>query len=138
VSFYSDAVQNAIGVENIAGSLAQQRASLAVLHPRIVSVTQTPYGVELTVRATSKGSSVGIQSFLLRRGKDGWRVVYDTLLGDALPGYVENATQHRLAPGSTTPVPEAQVAGERIASLYRTLAVKKAAKPQGRIHRGSR
>jgi hypothetical protein len=120
-AFYSDEVRAAIGIGNILGALAQQRASITVLRPRILSVVRTPRGIEVTLRAMSGGSSVGLQSFLLQRGRSGWRVVYDTLMGDALPSYVQSSVQHRVAPNSTTTAPAALVAADRIVDKYRTL-----------------
>lgn len=121
VVLYHEKVRRAIGVGNMAGALAQQRSSIAVLRPQIISIKRTRVGVEVTVRATSRGSSVGIQSFLLRRGFNGWSVAYDTLLGDALPSYVESVVQNRLAPGSKGPLPTAQLAAARTSATYRTL-----------------
>jgi hypothetical protein len=123
-SFYHPKVRSAVGLSNIIGVLAQQRASLSVLQPRIVSVTRTPLGIEVIVSARSGGSGVGLLSFLLRNAEGGWRVAHDTLLGDALPGYVQSAVQARVAPGSNAPSPVAELAGIRASDVYRTLFVK--------------
>jgi hypothetical protein len=120
-AFYHSKVRGAISPENMTGALAQQRSSLALLRPRILSGSRTPMGFEVIVSATSGGSGVGVQSFLLRRDLEGWRVAFDTLLGDALPTYVESRVHERVAPGSNTPSPVAQQAANRIAAVYRTL-----------------
>jgi hypothetical protein len=121
LSYYHPRVRSAVGLRNIVGVLAQQRSSLSVLRPRIVSVSRTPLGTEVVVSARSGGSGVGLLSFLLRNAEGGWRVAHDTLLGDALPGYVESAVQARVAPGSNAPSPVAQLAGVRASEVYRTL-----------------
>jgi hypothetical protein len=121
VGLYDPRVRDSIGFTTVAGTLAQQRTALAVLRPQIVSVSRTPLGLELVARATSRGSGVGVQSFLLRHGSEGWRVVYDTLLGDALAGYVQTQVQHRVAPKSNVPDPRAQLAGERASLAYQAL-----------------
>ena len=121
VLFYHERVRRTVGVRNIAGTLAQLRSTVALLHPEIVSNSRTPVGVELTVRATSDGSSVGLHSFLLRQSEEGWRVAYDTLLGDALPSYVEGDVHNRLAPRSEKPPRAAQLAAVRITTTYRML-----------------
>jgi hypothetical protein len=121
VGLYDPRVRGAVGFTTIAGTLAQQRSALAVLRPQIVSVSRTPLGLELVVRASSRGSGVGVQSFLLRHGSEGWRVAYDTLLGDALAGYVQIRVQHQVAPKSNVPDPRAQLAGERATLAYQAL-----------------
>jgi hypothetical protein len=121
VGLYDPRVRGSVGFTTIAGTLAQERSALAVLRPQIVSISRTPIGLELVVRATSRGSGVGVQSFLLRKGSEGWRVVYDTLLGDALAGYVQIRVQHRVAPRSNVPAPAAQLAGERASLVYQAL-----------------
>jgi hypothetical protein len=118
--FYDPRVRRALGFNNVVGALARQRSTLALLRPRVVSVSRTPLGSEVIVAATSGGSGVGTQSFLLRHGQEGWRVAYDTLLGDALPGYVQSEAQRRIAPESDLS-PAAIRAGERANGVYRTL-----------------
>jgi hypothetical protein len=121
VGLYDPKVRRSVGFTIIAGALAQQRSAIAVLRPHIVSRSPTPLGLELIVRATSGGSGVGVQSFLLRKGSEGWRVAYDTLLGDALASYVQTQVQHRVAPRSNVPDPRAQIAGERAILSYQAL-----------------
>jgi hypothetical protein len=121
VLYYHERVRRVIGVGNIARALAKVRPSVAVLQPRIISVNPTPAGVEVNVRATSAGSSVGIQSFLLRRGDEGWRVGYDTVLGDALSPYLESEIQNGLSPRTNAPLTSEELAGIRLSSTYRTL-----------------
>jgi uncharacterized protein YceK len=137
VVLYHAKVRRAIGDRNIAGALAQQRATVAVLGPKVLAVTPTGLGVEVILRATSEGSSVGIQSFLLRRDDGGWRVAYDTLLGDALPGFVQADVQNRLTPGSRAALREAQVAGARVAVRYRTLFLQRQGTRKSRPAKGS-
>jgi hypothetical protein len=64
---------------------------------------------------------VDVFSFVLRRSSAGWRVAYDTLLGDALPSYVQAKVQEQVAPGSQTPSPKAQIAAQRVGDEYRSL-----------------
>lgn len=123
-AFYHPKVRQTIGFGTIVGVLGQQRVSLAVLHPRIMSVQRTPLGVQVVVGARSGGSGVGIQSFLLRRDPEGWRVAYDTLLGDGLSSYVESQVQSRVAPRSSSPSPIAQRAAQQARIAYQTLFLK--------------
>ena len=123
VGFYDLRVRYALGFANLTAIFADQRASLGVLKPEIVSHVRTKLGDEVVVRALSDGSGVGTQSFLLHRGAEGWRVRYDTLVGDTLSSYVEQKIENR-APGSSTPSLKAQRAARRYITMYRTLFAK--------------
>jgi hypothetical protein len=125
-SFYDERVLHAIGFGRVSGTLAQQRSRLEVLKPTGVTATSTGLGVEVVVKGQNsvegtRGSKTEVLSFLFRRSSGGWRVAYDTLLGDALPVYVYSQVQERVAPGSKAPSPEAQIAARRIGDLYRGL-----------------
>jgi hypothetical protein len=128
-SLYHSRVQHAVGVRNIAGPLAAQRSTVALLRPQVVSVSHTPVGMEVTLRATSGGSSIGTQFFLLRRTAHGWRVAYDSLVGDALETFIREDVTNRLLQNSSHPSPREKRAASRTAkrearrilTLYRTL-----------------
>lgn len=124
--FYDQRVLRAIGFTRIGGALSQQRSRLEVLQPTILSRNRTALGVEIVVKGKNmvrgtRGSSVEVLSFLVRRSSEGWRVAYDTLLGEALPAYVYSEVQERVSPGSNKPSPKAQIAARRIGDLYRGL-----------------
>jgi hypothetical protein len=125
-SFYDARVLGRIGFVRVSGTLAQQRTNLEVLHPKVLSVIRTPVGVQVAVRARNvvngtRQSRVEVFSFLLRRSASGWRVMYDTLLGDTLPSYVQARVQQRVAPTSQAVSPRAQLAAQRLGDAYRTL-----------------
>jgi hypothetical protein len=124
--FYDRRVLRVIGFIRVSGALAQQRSLLEVLQPRILSANRTALGVEVVVKGKNvvggtRQSRTELLSFLFRRNPAGWRVAYDTLLGDALPGYVYSHVQQQVAPGSNAPLAKAQVAASRISDLYRGL-----------------
>jgi hypothetical protein len=125
-AFYERQVLRALGFQRISGALSQQRSHLEVLRPTSVTVSRTPLGLEVVVKAENmvegtRAPTTEVFSFLLRRSSQSWRVAYDTLLGAALPGYIYSLVQQRVAPGSNTPAPEAQVAARKIGDLYRSL-----------------
>src|SRR5207247_958289 len=118
-SYYDPRVLDSMGFAAISGTLAQQRSHLGVLQPKIVSQSSTPIGRQIIVRADNKvggtrQNPVEVLSFVLRPSPEGWRVAYDTLLGDALPSYVQAKVQEQVAPGSKTPSPKAQIAAKRV------------------------
>jgi len=124
--FYDQRVLQEIGFGRISGALAQQRSRLEVLRPTNITGNRTPLGYEVVVKGQNtvegtRSDKTEVLSFLFRLGDGGWRVAYDTLLGEALPAYVYSLVQERVAPGSNTPVPEAQIAARRISDLYRGL-----------------
>jgi hypothetical protein len=125
-SYYDPRVLDRLGFVDVSGTLAQQRSTLEVLRPKIVAESQTPIGRQIIVKADNKvggtrQNPVTLFSFALRPSLEGWRVAYDTLLGDALPSYVQAKVQQQVAPGSQTPSPKAQIAGLRAAAEYRSL-----------------
>jgi hypothetical protein len=135
--FYDQRVLQAIGFGRVSGSLAQQRSHLEVLRPTNVTVSRTALGLEAVVEGENtvqgtRENKTEVFSFLLRRNPEGWRVAYDTLLGDALAGYVYSLVQERVAPGSNTPSPQAQIAARQIGDLYRGLSSPKAEQPKQR------
>jgi hypothetical protein len=124
--FYDQRVLRAIGFGKVSGALAQQRSHLEVLRPTNITGSRTFLGFEVVVKGdnTVKGTRAAqaeVFSFLFRRSSEGWRVAYDTLLGDALPAYVYSLVQEQVAPGSDAPVPKAQIAARRISDRYRGL-----------------
>jgi hypothetical protein len=124
--FYDQRVLHAIGFTRVGGALAQQRQQLEVLRPKILSTNRTGLGVEVIVQGKNmvrgtRESDSQLFSFLFRRGLGGWRIGYDTLLGDALPPFVYSQVQAQVAPGSNKPSPQAQAAAQRISDLYRGL-----------------
>jgi hypothetical protein len=124
--FYDPHVLEAIGFTRVSGALSQQRSTLEVLKPNILSTNRTALGVEVIVQGKNvvqgtRESGTELLSFLFRRTPDGWRVGYDTLLGEALPAYVYSQVQEQVAPGSNKPSPRAQIAARRIGDLYRGL-----------------
>jgi hypothetical protein len=124
--FYDARVLKAIGFDRVSGALAQQRPTLEVLRPKVITGTKTALGTEVVVKgentvAGTREAKTKVLSFLLRRSPEGWRVAYDTLLGDALAAYVYSLVQERVAPGSNKATPEAQIAARKIGDLYRGL-----------------
>jgi hypothetical protein len=129
-AFYDQRVLQEIGFGRISGALAQQRSRLEVLRPTNITGSRTPLGYEVVVKGQNtvegtRSDKTEVFSFLLRRSDGGWRVAYDTLLGEALPAYVYSLVQERVAPGSNAPSPEAQIAARRISDLYRGLLAEK-------------
>ena len=132
--FYDQRVLQRIGFGRISGALAQQRSRLEVLRPTNITGNRTPLGYEVVVKGQNtvegtRSKKTEVFSFLFRRGDGAWRVAYDTLLGEALPAYVYSLVQERVAPGSNTPSPEAQIAARRASDLYRGLLAPVIEKP---------
>jgi hypothetical protein len=89
VAEYDPGVARLLGVSNLVGAWESIRQSIVTSLPKIVfkqtdAANQAFVGMlfETTLGPPTR------QSFVLRRMAGGWRIVYDTLLESALPGYV--------------------------------------------------
>lgn len=118
---YDERVLDALSTPTVIGALEMQQLSLAATTPKVVSTERTPLGELVVVNALSKGKPVGRYSFLLGKSGGAWKVRYDTLLGDALPGYVQARVQRRIDPNADELSPRAIAAGERVSTTYRDL-----------------
>jgi hypothetical protein len=118
---YDKRVLDAFGTRDVVGALAGQQQALSVTTPKLVSTDRTPAGTLVIVNAMSKGGATGRYSFLLGRRGGKWKIRYDTLLGSALPGYVQQRVQRRINPSANEPSPPAEAAGERASVTYREL-----------------
>lgn len=90
VAEYDPGVARVVGVSNVVGVWESIRQSILLALPKIIFERFNSAGnqafVGLQLETTS--GPPARQSFVLRRTAQGWRVVYDTLLEGALPGYV--------------------------------------------------
>jgi hypothetical protein len=100
VAEYDPGVARAVEVSNLMGAWEAIRPSILLALPKIVFERSNAAGnqafVGLQLETTSGPPTR--QSFVLRRTAQGWRIVYDTLLAGALPGYVVEL----LAPNGST------------------------------------
>jgi hypothetical protein len=115
---YHPHVRAALGPGNIAGGYKIARGELLASRPRIVAVRRGPAGVSVGLEVQHRDAEPTRESFLLRRGRGGWLVVYDTLLERQLSAYA----QQRLEP-SKTPSGRAALASHALAARYRNAAV---------------
>lgn len=90
VAEYDPGVASVLGVSNLVGAWEAIRQSILLTLPKIVFKRSNAAGnqafVGLQLETTS--GPPARQSFVLRRTSQGWRIVYDTLLDGALPGYI--------------------------------------------------
>jgi hypothetical protein len=120
VAEYDPGVSRILGVSNLVGAWEAIRPSILTSLPKIVfehinaARNQAFVGMQLE---TTLGPPTR-QSFVLRRTPQGWRIVYDTLLAGALPGYVtEEVTPN---PSAKHPTGAAIHTGIGYAAVYRT------------------
>jgi hypothetical protein len=119
VAEYDRGVASAVGVSNVVGAWEAIRQSILTSLPKIVfeqsnaARSQAFVGVQIE---TSLGPPTR-QSFVLRRTAQGWRIVYDTLLEGALPGYV--AEQFTPDPSAKRASATAVHSGLGFAAAYR-------------------
>jgi hypothetical protein len=120
VAEYDPGIARVLGVSNLVGAWEAIRQSILTSLPKIVfehynaARNQAFVGLQL---ATTLGPPAR-QSFVLRRTPQEWRIVYDTLLAGALPGYVtEEVTPN---PAAKHPAGAAIHTGIGYAAAYRT------------------
>jgi hypothetical protein len=90
VAEYDPGVARLLGVSNLVGAWESIRQSIVTSLPKIV-FEQTDAAKNQAFVGMLFETTLGPptrQSFVLRRMAGGWRIVYDTLLESALPGYV--------------------------------------------------
>jgi hypothetical protein len=97
---YDPGVARLISVSNLVGAWESIRQSIVTSLPKIVferiNAPRNQAFIGLLFETTLGPPTR--QSFVLRRMAGGWRIVYDTLLESALPGYVaEQVTPNPLA-----------------------------------------
>jgi hypothetical protein len=129
---YDKRVLDAFGTRDVIGALATQQQALSVTTPKVVSTDRTRVGTLVTVNAMTKGGATGRYSFLLGRRGGKWKVRYDTLLGTALPGYVQQQVQRGIDPSANQPSPRAAAARERVSITYRELFAPRPSTPNRR------
>lgn len=118
---YDPLVVQAVGSRAIMGALGDQRNTLSVISPKVVSSEKTARGTLVVVNVESKNRPVGRYSFLVGRVDGSWKIRYDTLLGDGLAAYVQSRTQLDIDPDAKKPSSEAAVAGREEAEAYRAV-----------------
>ncbi len=90
VAEYDPGAALIVGVSNLVGAWEGIRQSILSALPKIVFERSNAAGNQAFVGLqleTTLGPPAR-QSFVLRRTAQGWRIVYDTLLDGALPGYI--------------------------------------------------
>jgi hypothetical protein len=89
---YDPKVVNTIGFPALQGALNQQRSVYATYSPRITDRETAKGGDILTVTATTRfendeDTDEITATFVLRRSKGDWLIIYDTLLEDGLAAF---------------------------------------------------
>jgi hypothetical protein len=126
---YDAGALNAVGVSNLVGAWESLRGSILNVLPTVVFVRKTsPSEASVGLRLQTASGPPARQLFVLRSTPAGWRVVYDTLLAGALPGYVSEITT---ANPSTKPTGAAAHLGVEAAAAYRAYWATQAVSAQG-------
>ena len=122
VAAYAPAIVTALSATDVAGAYSQKRASMVTSQPRIVDeVKGAGDDTVVLVQALRRNSPPENLSFTLVNDTDGWKIVSDTLLEDAIAAYVQ--FRNTPDPNSTTVPPSAARAGVEAARRYRTAAI---------------
>jgi hypothetical protein len=117
--YHPRAVQT-VGLDRLTRSLALRRPTLSGADLRVSLRDQTTAGPLIGVAASGPGGDVEY-SFVLRRSRGRWLVIYDSLVGDALGELVQTDVQRSIDPSVTKPSSKAVAAGARAQRRYRRL-----------------
>jgi len=122
VAEYDATVRTQVGVPSLAGAMFDQQYVLrGASSPVVLTAENTEVGTLLTTVARHRDGAALRASFVLRRVPgEGWRLVYDTLMASALPGFETTRVQNRVDPDADTPGGAALAAGASVAERYRT------------------
>ena len=107
---YHPRIPETFGVDGVMGALSLQRQTILQNRPVIENTRRSPLGTLVTVQ-TDNSERPQLFSFNLRKRNGQWRIVFDSVLGDALAEYVHN----------TAPKASAAAAGEKAVTRYRNL-----------------
>jgi hypothetical protein len=122
IALYDDEVRRRVGVATFAGAMSEQEYVLrGTSEPVVVRREDTEAGALVTTVTRQRDRSNLRTSFILRRDQGGrWRIVYDTVMSRALPGFETTRVQNETAPGAGSPGPDAFAAGASVAERYGT------------------
>lgn len=118
IGMYDPRVAKELGPGNISGLYMWLRGTLVDLRPRIGTVIRKQNLAFVAVEAETANAPPARYSFLLRRTRGNWLILYDTLLGDSLPGYIAYKIDGQV---SAHPSARARQQGARLADRYRNL-----------------
>jgi hypothetical protein len=106
----SSAVPLVAGRRSLAGAIAGQRPDLQDVSPVVVGEETRPLGTLGTLELYEPDSSPATYSYLLRRRKGRWIVIFDTLTQSALEAGAQKRLQNALGPKADRPSAPAVVA----------------------------
>lgn len=119
LSLYAPSVIEAVGLDDFAGMLSAQRATVSNMRLNVIGYDSVGDGRLVTAEALPPIGPKVVHSFYVRRQDDRWRVVYDTLAGAAIGPYVQTQTQRGINPNARQLSTRAIRAGDIAAAVYR-------------------
>jgi hypothetical protein len=123
VLVYHPALREAVGDRDFAAVVAAQQVALAGIRPRVIDVEETAAGRLITVEAIPQTGDATRYSYVLRRDPQGWVIVYDTLMADAIGRVITSRVQSSIDPNASTPAARAVDTGNRVADAFREAAL---------------
>jgi hypothetical protein len=115
--------QASVGEAILAGAMASVQGDLKSTKAYVTGTEQTPAGTLVRVAATRPDGGLSTDVFLLRQRGGKWKVVYDTLLTDAIRIHAESLADNRSVPAGKDPSARAVAAGLAATDRYRASAI---------------
>jgi hypothetical protein len=121
---YHPEVRAALGDRDFGAVLAAQQSALTGVRPNVFRVDETDAGLLLIVEGVPQTGDAIRYSYLLQEGPQGWLVLYDTLMADAITRVITSRVQVGIDPEAPTAAPRAVETGNRAADAFREAALR--------------
>jgi hypothetical protein len=119
LSLYAPRVVAAIGLSTFAGLLAKERDTARAARLNIIGIETVAGGRLVTAEMLPTVGAKVVHTFFLRRPMKRWRIMYDTVLAQAIRSYVQGLVQRGIDRYAARPSVRAVRAGNRAIEAYR-------------------
>lgn len=124
ILFYHPEVRNTIGDRDFGAVIAAQQLALAGVRPHVTQAEEIDVGWLITVEGVPQTGEATRYTYLLQRDPQGWVVLYDTLMAEAITGVITSRIQAGIDPNAATAAPRAVETGNRVADAFREAALR--------------
>ena len=99
------------------GVLTAIAPTVSAIQVKVIEKQRTTLGISLTLRGRLAGNPLSASYILRRKGKQ-WKIVYDSMVGDAIADYVQAQEQDKIDPAAKKPSRRAIAAGKAAAQTF--------------------
>lgn len=130
VDLYDPRIIAVLGRDNLVGLLGALAPTVDGIQVMVIEKQPIDAGFDLTLRGNLQGKPISLSYVLLRQGRR-WKILYDSMINDALAAYIQTQTQRRLHSGGRKTARRAAAAGTAAVLKYqRAVMMRGAALPR--------